>query len=206
MRCGDYTRLVAWVCQEVSDAEWARIEGHLRKCSACRREVSQIEALIHLMQTDESVEAPPEARAAVLRLFERIRGEASSRIPRWIASLVRDTWMRPALAGVRGPAEMTRQFLYRGGGYEIALTVEPVESQRVRVMGQILPLSDQPEEVAGRDVSLWREEKEVARGRTNHLGEFEFAAIPEGIYQWEIHLEGKQVWIPQLDARTGPRR
>lgn len=74
MRCGDYGRLIAWVCGEVSEAERARVEAHLEECAACRREAGELETLIHLMQTDESVQAPPEVRAAVLRLFEASRG------------------------------------------------------------------------------------------------------------------------------------
>jgi anti-sigma factor RsiW len=205
MRCGDYGRLIAWVCGEVSEAERARIEAHLEECAACRREAGELEALIHLMQTDESVEAPPEVRAAVLRLFETSRGATASGIRRWIASLIRDTWARPVVAGVRGQGEAARQMLYRGGGYEIVLALEPIAGRRVRLIGQILPLSDRPEEVAGREVSLRRGREPIARGRTNHLGEFEFAAIPEGIYQWEIRLEGEEVWIPQLDVRTRAR-
>jgi hypothetical protein len=84
-----------------------------------------------------------------------------------------DSFLQPALEGVRSAGAGTRRMLYRAGPFQVDLQIEaPVGGGSVVVTGQLLDLRDP--EVVGAHVPLMLSNLRgrVIRATTNQFGEF----------------------------------
>src|SRR6185295_4634470 len=90
------------------------------------------------------------------------RPKLAQRIGQAVASLVFDSFARPALAGVRSTETTNRQLLYRAGDYSIDLQIAPAERAKAELIGQALKEGETSfESVAGLKLEITSGDKLV---------------------------------------------
>jgi len=116
---------------------------------------------------------PPQRVRAVKSAFAMTGRSAKRRETAGLLQLLYDSFLQPALVGVRSGAMGIRQMLYRADPYQIDLQIElDPEQNRLVITGQLVDLSHP--EMVGRDVEVT-----ISDGRdsaihtvTNQFGEF----------------------------------
>jgi hypothetical protein len=92
-----------------------------------------------------------------------------------LAKLLFDSALQPLAVGVRGSSPVVRQLLYQSGSVCIDMRMQPKPgSDSVVLMGQLLDSTKPDHGVSGIPVSLLCQGDTVSRGKTNHVGEFDF--------------------------------
>lgn len=89
------------------------------------------------------------------------------------ATVVFDSLLQPALAGVRSSARVSRQITVESGAFVVDLQVESATAQHQFLLtGQILTSNRSTAQISGVEVVLLSPEKVVQKTRANDLGEF----------------------------------
>jgi hypothetical protein len=102
-------------------------------------------------------------------------------------------------AAARG-SRNERQVLYHAEGFDVDLHISPEPGRNaMRLMGQVMPVDDDPSQVGERQVRLVLEDGAAVIATTDELGTFAFRAIPPGDYELMIDLARAEVWIPSLN-------
>lgn len=196
-----FETLLDFVENRLSQATRQQVMEHLASpCVVCQADVQAISDLLYLLQAEPLSEAPSATLRRAIRLFRRLqeRPRTDTRL-RLIAHLVFDSRLVPsALAAARGVGG-ERQMLYTAEGLDIDLQVNAENDQRtIRLMGQVMPVDDDPRQVQGRLVRLRQEDEVAATATTDELGTFSFRAITPGDYELWLELPHVEVWIPYL--------
>lgn len=99
-------------------------------------------------------------------------------IPWWakitdFASIVFDSFLQPAIAGVRSSERKARQITVESGAFVVDLQVESATIQHQYLLtGQILTSNHSTEQINGAEVVLLSPERVVQKTRANEIGEF----------------------------------
>lgn len=170
-------------------------QAHLASCSACAGDLTWLRRVIGSMRADRSQDAPAEVVARAKRLF---RDALAARRPnlraRIVAALSFDSaTMRPAF-GVRAGAAAERQLLFSADAIDVDLRLAPSGADWA-MSGQILGAA------GGRRVEL-RGAAGTAAADINALGEFTLPAVAAGRYTLTLHLDDRDVDIPELEIGT----
>src|SRR3954453_10541023 len=89
------------------------------------------------------------------------------------ATIVFDSCLQPALAGVRSSARSNRQITVESGSLVVDLQLESDNVQhQYSLTGQILSISNSVAQIGGAEVVLLSPDKVVQTTRANELGEF----------------------------------
>lgn len=201
MKCPGFERLIDYLDNRLAEADRAGVATHLATgCAACG-ETRDWYASVRLMtSTDDSVAPPPWAFKRAIRIFDAAqRPRLAERIGQAIASLVFDSFARPALAGVRSSETANRQLLYRAGDYSIDLQIAPSEETRAGLIGQVLREGEANfESVSGLKLEIARGKKPVYLAVTDEMGEFKVSGVEHGVYKLRIELSEGNITIPDL--------
>jgi hypothetical protein len=156
----------------------------------------QIEKIIKLMQTDDSVDAPSHAIEQAKNIFRgSIREPKKSILQRVIAVLQADLLPDKAAFGERSASVLkSRQLLYTAGDTGIDLRVSDAAG-RIDIHGQIL--SDA--EVCGA-VRLFNDERSI-ESIADDLGEFHLLSVASGKYSLSITCDDREIFIEKIDLR-----
>lgn len=174
-----------------ANAHW---QTHLQTCAQCQRELASLQKTLMLMQSDDSVDAPPETIARAVRRFRpRAVPATPSLRERLVAALTFDSGQMPLAVGVRSAAATSRQMLYTAGDYEIDLRLAP-ETDTVRVAGQVLGPDTQG------DVQATPTQGEPVRQPLTALGEFTIQLLREKRYALTIELAQRDIEIQNLET------
>src|SRR5262249_3198952 len=144
MKCPSFERLIDYLDSRLSDAESAVVAGHLAdNCADCTENSNWYRHVRSVAAADDMVEPPMwvTRRAFKIPTTQQRRSLASS-VGQIIASLVFDSFQRPALAGVRSTETANRQLLYRAGDYSLDLQIAFAESGSGNLIGQVLKEGD----------------------------------------------------------------
>lgn len=159
-----------------------------------RQEHSETEALWQKVAKAAAAEAsyqpPPQKVRAVKSAFTMKGPESKRRETGGVLHLLYDSFLQPALAGVRSGSMRVRQMLYRADPYQIDFQVElDQEQNRMVITGQLVDLSHP--EMVGRDVEVTISDgrDSVANTMTNQFGEFRGEVKNSG--NLEITLVGR---------------
>src|SRR5262245_44600085 len=77
---------------------------HMETCNACATDVRQWQQLTMDLKRAHLMGASERDLANAIHIFSPVRSEGRSGIRSLVASIVFDSFMQPALAGLRGPA------------------------------------------------------------------------------------------------------
>ena len=150
------------------------MEKHLAEgCEACAKTVSKWQRIQRAAAAEASYQ-PPMAAVRIAKAafvgseWARERAAASG-----VVQILFDSFLQPALEGVRSSGAATRRMFYRADPFRVDLQIEgQVGGKSVVVTGQLMDLRHP--EVVGRDVPfiLSNLRGRVVRAVTNEFGEF----------------------------------
>lgn len=165
---------VDFVNQTTTQERAEVMRGHLSTgCKSCR----QLEALWRRVKTFASTEPayqPTEATVRAATVLLPTAGAVSDdQAHGGIIELLFDSFLQPALAGVRNACTGVRQMLYRAETLQIDLQIDSRPSSgRIVVTGQVLDVT-RPEMIrSGLQVTLSNRRGNVVHAVTNEFGEF----------------------------------
>ncbi|MFN6964645.1 MAG: hypothetical protein ACK4S4_12890 [Pyrinomonadaceae bacterium] len=162
-----------------------------------------LEKIIELMRTDDSVDAPAASISWAKELFRpraieaRLESRQGSAIRKIFATLTAELGgRRPAFGERSAGAAAERQMLFSANEFAIDLRVRPAKGKRFDLAGQILgPVS------SAATVTLSAEGFESV-ATVSDASEFEFRKIPAASYELTVRdADGGEIVIPGLDIR-----
>lgn len=159
------------VNQVLSPSERLAMEGHLDICQRCMKTISRWRRVRQMTAAEASYQPPNEAVRIAKAAFAgspwvRVRKVSG------VIEVLFDSFLQPALVGVRSVGAGTRRMLYRADPFQVDLQIEAHGGGSVVVTGQLLDLRDP--EVVGSHVPLMLSNLRgrVIRATTNQYGEF----------------------------------
>jgi hypothetical protein len=129
-------------------------------------------------------------------------------VPWWakitdFATIVFDSFLQPALAGVRSSERTTRQITVESGAFVVDLQVESATVQHQYLLtGQILTSGNSTGKINGAEVVLLSPDRVVQKTRVNELGEFWFDFSYGENLRLFIDIKGERgvgIMLPKLD-------
>jgi hypothetical protein len=202
MKCPGFEQLIDYLDNRLTESESARVAAHLSEnCQSCGETRDWYERVRVIAASDESIEPPSWAFKRAVRIFEtqRDRPKLARRIGQAVASLVFDSFARPALAGIRSTETTNRQLLYRAGDYSIDLQIAPTERATAELIGQALKEGETSfESVAGLKLEITSGDKLICSTVTDEMGEFKIRDIDYGTYDLRIELSEGSITVQQL--------
>jgi hypothetical protein len=188
MRCPGFERLIDYLDNRLDAKDTQRIAAHLATdCADCTATQNWYLQARAIAANDDSVEPPAWVIKRAFRIFETQRPRLVERLGQAIASLVFDSFTRPAVAGIRSTETTNRQLLYNAGDYSIDLQVVPSGQSHAQLAGQILREGETSfESVANLKLELSAGGKQIFEAFTNAMGEFAISNIEQGIYDLRI--------------------
>jgi hypothetical protein len=201
MKCPSFERLIDYLDSRLSDSEAAVIAGHLASnCVDCADNRSWYQHVRSVAAADDTVEPPMwvTRRAFKIPTTQRRRSIASS-VGQIIASLVFDSFQRPALAGVRSTETANRQLLYKAGDYSVDLQIALSENGGGNLNGQVLKEGDPTfEAVSGLQLQVTRDDETMFSAVTNQMGEFKVSGMDQGQYGLRVELPDGHITVPDF--------
>jgi hypothetical protein len=178
----------------VTDADKATIGDHLTNCNDCAELRQEFQSLMIRLEGDASFEPPAELVQWGVNLFQPILRPQTGGLPRFIASLVFDTFDQPIFAGMRRVGTPPRQLLFRAGDVDVDVKIEAMEANdRITLVGQVL--SSETKFFDNAPVKLESHGTVRYRTMTNVVGEFSFDEVPKDTYHLSVELPEGQITL-----------
>ena len=151
-----------------------------------------INKIVHLMETDNSVDAPQDAVKWAKNIFRtRAVEPKQSLVQKVLAVLQMDLSPNNAVFGERSASSsQARQMLFSAGEIGIDLRISETENG-INLRGQILG-----EGFANCSIKLGDFET-----KSNELSEFSFTKIPNGKYDLTLRTDEKEIVIENLEIQ-----
>ncbi len=161
------------------------IAQHLGTCTVCAKEASEWFSLLSALKHSCLQSAP----LHTIRICESIYhiSKPVSKLRQILATVVFDSTIVPATAGVRGVSS-SQQILLRSDEYDVHLRVGG--APRI-ILGQILP-RQAGDFVSGARVGVIRNEQQLAVTVTDEVGEFRIGTAPAGHLRFQADIPANQ--------------
>ena len=208
MNCPGFERLIDYLDARLDEAEAARMTAHLStKCDTCDESRNWYLHVKSIAETDDSIAPPSWVLKRAVRIFETARRpRLAARVGQAIASLVFDSFARPALVDVRSAETANRQLLYSAGDYTVDLQVASAEHSRADLLGQVLMEGETAfDAVSGLKLDIARGGKVVYSVKTDEMGEFKFTGLEYGVYDLRVELSEGSITVPDLPVSESLR-
>jgi len=185
--------LVNYIDGTGSDEEKSSVEAHLSSCADCTELKQEFQVLVSHLQSDAANEPPAELVKWGVDLFQPVMQSVGS-LPRFIASLVFDTFDQPMFAGIRRVGAPPRQLLFRAGEVDVDVKIESMEANdRITLVGQVLSgatkfFDNTPVKLESHGIVRYRT-------KTNVVGEFSFDEVPKDTYHLSVDLPEGQITL-----------
>jgi hypothetical protein len=192
------------VNQVLSPGQRLALVRHLEcGCERCMKTISRWRRIRRMAAAEASLQPPHEAVRIAKAAFA---GSPWARVRKvsGVIEVLFDSFLQPALAGVRSAGAGTRRMLYRADPFQVDLQIEAQGGGSVVVTGQLLDLRDP--EVVGSHVRLMLSNLrgQVIRATTNQYGEFREEIEGTGDLELVFHgANDKRVTISLHDV-LGP--
>ena len=153
-----------------------------------------INKIVHLMQTDNSADAPADSIEWSKNLFlSRTAEPKKSLVQKVLAVLQMDLSPDKAAFGERSAsASDIRQMLFGAGDHQVDLRIAKA-NKSFTVTGQILG-----EDFAGAEIAIFNDSKNFTV-KTNELGEFRFENISKDKYTLSLTFKDKEIVIENIE-------
>jgi hypothetical protein len=193
------------VNQVLSPSQKLALERHLEcGCERCMKTMSRWHRIRRIAAAEASHQPPNEAVRIAKASFA---GSPWARVPKasGVIEVLFDSFLQPALEGVRSVGTGTRRMLYRADPFQVDLQIEAQGGGSVVVTGQLLDLRDP--EVVGSHVPLMLSNLRgrVIRATTNEYGEFREEIDSTGDLELVLHgANDKPITISLHDILGSP--
>jgi hypothetical protein len=170
----------------LSDDQKATWSRHLEFCKGCTAEISQWRDLEGALKRTHLKGAPEDSVKRAVQIFlTPPPGSGTSRLP-VLAAIIFDSFLEPALAGVRGASAAARQLVMRAEEFDIHIKIwgEPEHRQ---MLGQLLPRGG-GHFIESANLHLIQNGERLETATTDNTGEFYFTNLPEGDLSLQIDL------------------
>jgi hypothetical protein len=177
-----------------SELERATLDSHLPQCKECAELKQEFQTLLSRLHEDAAFEPPAELLEWGIQLFQPVMHAEPSGLPRFIASLVFDTFDQPMFAGIRRVGTPPRQLLFRAGEVDVDVKIESMEANdRITLVGQVLSggakfFDNTPVKLESHGIVRYRT-------KTNVVGEFTFDEVPKDTYHLSVDLPEGQITL-----------
>ena len=200
MKCPSFERLIDYLDSRLTEAEAAVVAGHLAgNCADCTENRDWYRHLRSVASTDDTVEPPLWVTKRAFKIPTHRRRSIASAVGQIIASLVFDSFQRPALEGVRSTETANRQMLFRAGDYSVDLQIALAERGGGNLIGQVLKEGDPTfESVSGLQLHVTRGDEIVFSAVTNQMGEFKVSGMNQGQYGLRVELSDGEITVPDF--------
>ena len=180
------------------------MQQHLETgCAECLKNSDIWRGVVELANRETGCEPPAWAIRAVNASFAVHKAVRRPTERLELATLLLDSMLQPAVAGVRGTPAVARQLLYKAGSLciDMRLQTKPGSDSMVLV-GQLLDSTKPDHGISGIPVSLIAKGGKVVKGKTNKVGEFDFGITSFG----QIHLvfgmgKSRTIIVPVPNAK-----
>lgn len=198
----DFVRTVPVLNARSGLSENAAVQSHLgRGCKDCMATL-QVWQKVQSTAAAESSYRPPENAVRMVKM-EFVARHSRDAAEKADASLVFDTVLQPALAGVRSAAVAARQMVYEAEGFTVDLRFDrKPHSNTVYLIGQILDSARTGILMGTLPVTLCTDRDVlIAEGRTNDLGEFHLEFEAQDHLRLSIWTRSKLIRIVLANLR-----
>lgn len=172
-------------------------------CDECKSSLSFWGHVYELLRREKDYEPSAPAIAFVKDAFPDEKP-----VPWWakitdFATVIFDSFVEPALAGVRSSERSSRQITVESGSFVVDLQLESDTLQRQYLLtGQILDSNNSLAKISGAEIVLLSPERVVQKTRANELGEFclDFSYVEN--LRLFIDIKGERgvgIILPKLD-------
>lgn len=159
--------------------------SHIAGCVGCNLQLNYWREMHVLLKRKHLENAPAALIQKAEAIFELNSQMSAAPKRRIMGLLLFDSFLQPAVAGVRGAAG-TRQLVLRAEEFDIHVKILGVASEQ-RMTGQILARNTGAF-VRGARLHLLRNGEEFEATDVDQFGGFEFSKVPEGILSIQIDL------------------
>jgi hypothetical protein len=170
----------------LSDDQKATWSRHLDLCKDCTEEISRWRDLEFSLKRPHLKSAPADSVKRAVQIF--LTGPAGSSSNRLLvfAAIIFDSFLEPALSGVRGASAAARQLVMRAEEFDIHIKIwgEPEHRQ---MLGQLLPRGG-GNFVESANLHLIQHGERLETATADKTGEFYFTNLPEGDLSLQIDL------------------
>ncbi len=186
--------LVNYIDELCTDAEKATIDNHLTSCSDCTELKQELQSLVSRLRQEASFDPPADLVQWGVNLFQPVMQPRTGGLPKFIASLVFDTFDQPMFAGMRRVGTPPRQLLFRAGEVDVDVKIESLEANdRITLVGQVLSgaakfFDNTPVKLESHGIVRYRT-------KTNVVGEFSFDEVPKDTYHLSVDLPEGQITL-----------
>ena len=193
------------VNQVLSPTRRLALERHLEcGCERCMKTISRLRRIRRIAAAEASHQPPNDAVRIAKAAFA---GSPWARVRKvsGVIEVLFDSFLQPALDGVRSAGAGTRRMLYRADPFQVDLQIEAQGGGSVVVTGQLLDLRDP--KVVGSHVPLMLSNLRgrVIRATTNQYGEFREEIEGTGDLELVFHgTNDKPITISLHDVLGSP--
>ena len=186
--------LLDYIDGRAAEGEKSAIANHLSVCKECLELSQELQSLVVRLREDATLEPPAELLEWGVNLFQPVVRPERGGLPKFIASLVFDTFDQPMFSGVRRVGAPPRQLLFRAGDVDIDVKIESMEANdRITLVGQVLSTGTKFFE--NTPVRLESHGMVRYRTHTNVVGEFSFDEVPKDTYHLSVDLPEGQITL-----------
>ena len=186
--------LVNYIDELCTDNEKTTIETHLTSCGDCSELKQELNSLVSRLRQEAAFEPPAGLVQWGINLFQPVMRPQATGLPKFIASLVFDTFDQPMFAGMRRVGTPPRQLLFRAGEVDVDVKIESLEANdRITLVGQVLSgaakfFDNTPVKLESHGIVRYRT-------KTNVVGEFSFDEVPKDTYHLSVDLPEGQITL-----------
>jgi len=186
--------LANYIDELCTDSERTTIETHLTSCKECAELKQELYSLVSRLRQEASFEPPADVVQWGINLFQPVMRPQPTGLPKFIASLVFDTFDQPMFAGMRRVGTPPRQLLFRAGEVDVDVKIESLEANdRITLVGQVLSgaakfFDNTPVKLESHGIVRYRT-------KTNVVGEFSFDEVPKDTYHLSVDLPEGQITL-----------
>ena len=168
--------------------------AHLGACADCSQRRQELDRLVKLMRTDDSVDAPQPVLARALNIFQRqqVQEPETPLLKRLFASLSFDSLRAEPVFGFRSGRAETRQLIFSAEDIDLDLRITPL-GDRWNVSGQVLGAE------CARGAVQMQSETATESACLNELCEFTLTPVSSGSYHLRLRLEDVQIEFPEIE-------
>ena len=190
MRCPEKETILNLVEDRLRATERKKIEAHVAECSKCAQTKAWATRTLRLMRTYSLHDAPEAVVQQAVKNFSIQQKTSAEWIP---AKLEFDSWMVPAMQGIRASNRGPRQWVYQTKHYKIILMLQQQQEEK-SLIGQLVPLLPGTE-TRGCLVEVISKSQPAINKVTNANGEFLIPAVKAKNLQIRIHGDVESVVI-----------
>jgi len=167
-----------------------RLTNHLAQCSSCREEHGRLAAVIELMRSDTSQDAPRDVIEYAVNTF-KARAEQPSLLRRLIGVVSFDSSHNAPAFGLRSGQATARQLVYTADEVDVYLRLA-AEGENWVLSGQLLGA-----DCSGGNIEISGGQNDSST-EVNDSCEFKLSPVPAGVYRMTIRLSDKEIEISEL--------